>query len=50
MPGRTSILAGAGLAALAVLGTALYGSGLLPGNMAGAPQPCAGAAQAVARV
>ena len=50
MPGRTSILAGAGLAALAVLGTALYGSGLLPGNMAGAPQPCAGATQAVARV
>ena len=36
MPGRTPILAGAGVAALAVLGLALYGSGLLPGNMGGA--------------
>ncbi|MBY0255749.1 MAG: hypothetical protein K2X54_30930, partial [Methylobacterium organophilum] len=43
MPGRTPILAGAGVAALAVLGLALYGSGLLPGNTGGALQPCAAA-------
>jgi thiol-disulfide isomerase/thioredoxin len=50
MPGRASILAGAGVAALAVLGLALYGSGLLPGNTGGAVQPCATAKPALARV
>ncbi|MEE7504237.1 thiol:disulfide interchange protein, partial [Methylobacterium mesophilicum] len=50
MPGRTPILAGAGVAALAVLGLALYGSGLLPGNTGGALQPCAAAKPALARV
>ena len=50
MPSRTTLMAGAGLAALAVLGTALYGSGLLPGNTGGAAQPCAGATNALARV
>jgi thiol-disulfide isomerase/thioredoxin len=50
MPGRTPILAGAGVAALAVLGIALYGSGLLPGNTVGALQPCAEAEPALARV
>jgi thiol-disulfide isomerase/thioredoxin len=50
MPGRTPILAGAGVAALAVLGLALYGSGLLPGNMGGALQPCTAAKPALARV
>jgi thiol-disulfide isomerase/thioredoxin len=50
MPGRTPILAGAGIAALAVLGLALYGSGLLPGNTGRALQPCAAAKPALARV
>ncbi|MCJ2089492.1 TlpA family protein disulfide reductase [Methylobacterium sp. E-005] len=50
MPGRTPILAGAAVAALAVLGIALYGSGLLPGNTDGALQPCATAKPALARV
>jgi thiol-disulfide isomerase/thioredoxin len=50
MPGRTTLLAGGALAALAVLGLALYGSGLLPGNMGGALQPCTAAKPALARV
>ncbi|MDP4005299.1 TlpA disulfide reductase family protein [Methylobacterium sp. NEAU K] len=50
MPGRTTILAGAGLAALAALGLALYGSGLLPGNTGLGLGPCAGSAPALARV
>ncbi|MCJ2050147.1 thiol:disulfide interchange protein TlpA [Methylobacterium sp. J-070] len=50
MPRRTTIAVGVGVAALAALGLALYGSGLLPGNTGGAPQPCAGAAPALARV
>ena len=50
MPRRTMIVAGAGLAALGALGLALYGSGLLPGNIAAGPQPCAAAAPALARV
>jgi thiol-disulfide isomerase/thioredoxin len=43
-------LAGGALAALAVLGLALYGSGLLPGNTGAALQPCAGSTPALARV
>ena len=50
MPSRTPILAGAGVATLAVLGIALYGSGLLPGNTGEALQPCAAAKPALARV
>ncbi len=50
MPRRTTLAAGAGVAALAALGLALYGSGLLPGNTDGAPGPCAGSDPALARV
>ncbi len=50
MPVRTGLIAGGGIAALGLVGLALYGSGLVGGNGISAASPCSSSAPALPRV